>query len=60
MTKILFDSDYTQLKTEDVIFAFEDDRRLVFVDKEQMFASPLTRVATTYNLVSSYCKFWTF
>jgi hypothetical protein len=58
VTKILFDSDYSQLNAEDVISALADDPRLVFVDKEQLFASSLTRLATTFKLSSSYGKIY--
>ena len=56
VTKLLFDCDYSQLKAEDVISALEDDPRLVYVDKKQLFAFPLTRLATTYALTPSYGK----
>lgn len=54
VTKILFDSDYSQLKAGDVISALADDPRLVFVDDQQLFASSLTRLAATHKLTSSY------
>ena len=59
VTKILFDSDYSQLKAGDVISALADDPRLVFVDDQQLFASSLTRLAATHKLTSSYGEIYT-
>ncbi|KJA19890.1 hypothetical protein HYPSUDRAFT_43757 [Hypholoma sublateritium FD-334 SS-4] len=52
-TKLLFGSDYTSLKVEDVIMAFQDDPRLVKATLHDITKTPLSKLAAKYGLVSS-------
>lgn len=56
MTKLLFGSEYTDLKFEDIIASFDHDPRLVKISKVEMLNTPITKLASKYGLVSSTCK----
>jgi hypothetical protein len=56
MTKLVFGSDYSKLKTDDIISLFENDPRLVFATKEELFQVPIIKLAARYGLVSSNCE----
>ena len=55
-TKIIFNSDYTGLKAEEVALAFNGDPRLVLYDEAELYASTITKVAAAHGLVRSTCK----
>ncbi|KAF8200785.1 tyrosine-tRNA ligase [Pholiota molesta] len=52
-TKLLFGSDYADLKAEDIIFAFENDPRLAKVTMQDMMDIPVGKLSAKYGLVSS-------
>lgn len=56
MTKLVFGSDYSRLKADDIICSFENDPRLVFITHEELFQVPIIKLASKYGLVSSNCE----
>lgn len=54
-TKLLFGSDYADLKAEDIIFAFENDPRLAKITMQDMTDVPVGKLAAKHGLVSSNC-----
>jgi len=56
MTRLAFGSDYSKLRSDDIISSFENDPRLVFVTMEELFQVPITKLAARYGLVSSNCE----
>jgi tyrosyl-tRNA synthetase len=55
-TKILFDSDYSELRANDIISAFSGDHRLVFCEEADL-ALPITKLAAQFRLVPSSSKY---
>jgi len=53
MTKILFGSEYADLKFEDIIGPLGHDPRLVKISKVEMLNTLITKLASKYGLVSS-------
>jgi len=53
VSKLLFSSDYADLKFEDIIASFGDDPRLVKISKLEMLDTPITKLASKHGLVSS-------
>ncbi|KAF9012357.1 hypothetical protein BDQ17DRAFT_1496704 [Cyathus striatus] len=53
LTKLLFDSDYAGLKTDDVISAFAGDSRLVIATEQNVLDMPVAKLASKYGLISS-------
>ncbi|KAF8906509.1 hypothetical protein CPB84DRAFT_1822811 [Gymnopilus junonius] len=58
MTKLLFGSDYTDLKAQDVVSSFSRDPRLVKTTMEYILNCPVTKLAAKHGLVTS--NFLTF
>lgn len=56
MSKLLFGSDYADLKFEDIVASFSDDPRLVKISKLDMLDTPIIKLASKHGLVSSTCK----
>ena len=56
VSKLLFSSEYSDLKFEDIIASFGDDPRLVKISKSEMLDTPITKLASKHGLVSSTCK----
>jgi tyrosyl-tRNA synthetase len=56
MTKILFDSNYSELKAQDVLTELRGDPRLVFCEEQRLLLTSVTKLAATFNLVPSSCK----
>jgi tyrosyl-tRNA synthetase len=56
VSKLLFSSEYADLKFEDIIASFGDDPRLVKISKLEMLDTPITKLASKHGLVSSTCK----
>lgn len=56
VSKLLFSSEYADLKFEDIITSFGDDPRLVKISKLEMLDTPITKLASKHGLVSSTCK----
>lgn len=56
VSKLLFGSEYADLKFEDIVTSFGDDPRLVRISKAEMLDTPVTKLASKYGLVSSTCK----
>jgi hypothetical protein len=54
-TSVLFDSDLSRLEPEDVLTAFEGDKRLVKIGNEDL-GQPLSRLAVQVKLVKSRGK----
>lgn len=55
MTKLVFGSDYSKLKAEDVTSSFENDPRLIKLAMQELFVTPIIKLAARYGLVSSHC-----
>jgi tyrosyl-tRNA synthetase len=53
MTKLLFDSDYSNLRATDIIESLRDDPRLVLVNEVDILQTPLPKLAAKYGLVAS-------
>ena len=56
VSKLLFSSDYADLKFEDIISSFGDDPRFIKISKLEMLDTPITKLASKHGLVSSTCK----
>jgi hypothetical protein len=56
LTNLLFESDYSNLKATHVFHAFEDDPRLKMVDENELFSTPVIKLAAKHELVSSICE----
>lgn len=56
VSKLLFSSEYADLKFEDITASFGDDPRLVKISKLEMLDTPITKLASKHGLVSSTCK----
>ena len=55
MTKLLFDSDYSNLRANDIIESLRDDPRLVLVNEVDIIQTSLPKLAAKYGLVASNC-----
>ncbi|KAF8893779.1 hypothetical protein BD779DRAFT_1435384, partial [Infundibulicybe gibba] len=53
LTRLLFESDYAGLKTNQVVTAMENDSRLAIIEEQEIFGTPITKLASKYGLVSS-------
>ncbi|KAF8070477.1 hypothetical protein FPV67DRAFT_1755986 [Lyophyllum atratum] len=53
LTNLLFESNYDGLTAHQITSAFEGDPRLVLVDEDELFNSPIMKLAARYRLVSS-------
>ncbi|PPQ98626.1 hypothetical protein CVT24_003959 [Panaeolus cyanescens] len=53
ITALLFSSDYTNLKAEDILLALRDDPRLVRISRSELFETPVTKLAAKYGLTPS-------
>jgi len=53
VSKLLFSSEYADLKFEDIITSFSDDPRLVQISKLEMLDTPIIKLASKHGLVSS-------
>lgn len=56
-TQVLFGTDYTTLKAEQIIKSLTGDPRLVFCTEEEMFNTSLPNLVAKHQLASSKCKF---
>ncbi|KAF8810667.1 hypothetical protein BYT27DRAFT_7253498 [Phlegmacium glaucopus] len=56
VSKLLFGSEYADLKFEDIVASFSDDPRLVKLPKAEMLDTPITKLASKHGLVSSTCE----
>jgi len=56
MTKLLFGSQYKDLKADEVISAFENDPRLVKTTMADILGTPVSKLAAKHGLVASNCK----
>ena len=55
-TQVLFGTDYTTLKAEQIIKSLTGDPRLVFCTEEEMFNTLLPNLVAKHQLASSKCK----
>ena len=55
-TQVLFGTDYTTLKADQIIKSLIGDPRLVFCTEEGMFNTSLPNLVANYQLASSKCK----
>ncbi|KAJ7045554.1 hypothetical protein C8F04DRAFT_940484 [Mycena alexandri] len=53
MTKIMFESELTNVTAEEVLTAFEGDHCLHTIDPEELFSVPVVKLAAKYGLTSS-------
>ncbi|KAF5321340.1 hypothetical protein D9619_001766 [Psilocybe cf. subviscida] len=52
-SKLLFDADYSNLKAQDVLLAFEDDPRMVQIPMEEALDVPIIKLSAKYSLVAT-------
>lgn len=52
---LLFDSDYSTMRTDDVIDALKGDPRLVLTNEHDVFQTPLPKLVAKHGLVTSNC-----
>lgn len=55
-TQVLFGTDYTVLKADQIIKSLSGNPRLVFCTEEEMFNTSLPNLVAKLQLVSSKCK----
>jgi tyrosyl-tRNA synthetase len=56
VTRLLYESDYGAIKTEDVLTALEDDPRLKQCPRGELLGAPVVKLTAAYGLVSSNGK----
>ena len=56
MTNLVFGSDYSKLKAKDILSSFENDARLITLAMQELFETPIIKLAARYGLVSSNCQ----
>ena len=54
-SKVLYESDYSMIKTEDVVSSLSGDSRLKIIDKGELLSTPIAKLAVQAKLVSSNC-----
>lgn len=57
-TRLLFESDISDLKAEQITSAFDGDPRLVMVHESELFGLPAVKLAAKYGLTSSASKYF--
>lgn len=57
MTMLLFDSDYSIMRADDVIDALKGDPRLILMDEHDVFQTPLPKLIAKHGLVTSNCAY---
>lgn len=60
LSDVLFASDYSDLKADNLIRNFEGDSRLRIVERDELFELPLIKLVSKYNLVTSNCQLFLF
>lgn len=55
MTMLLFDSDYSTMRADDVIDVLKGDPRLILMDEHDVFQTPLPKLVAKHGLVTSNC-----
>ncbi|KAF8633320.1 hypothetical protein AX17_004493 [Amanita inopinata Kibby_2008] len=53
LTKLLFDSDYSNLQADHLLAAFQGDSRLALINEADMLQTPLPKLISKYGLVAS-------
>ncbi|KAJ6593938.1 hypothetical protein B0H19DRAFT_891595, partial [Mycena capillaripes] len=53
MTKIMFETELTDVKAEDVLKVFDGDRCVHYVDPDELFSIPVVKLAVKYGLATS-------
>ncbi|KAJ7680359.1 hypothetical protein DFH06DRAFT_1315145 [Mycena polygramma] len=53
MTKIMFETELADVTAEEVLTAFGDDRCVHTIDPEELFSTPVVKLAVKYGLASS-------
>lgn len=53
LTKLIFESDYSELHVNQIKSAFENDSRLVLVNEQELLDVPVMKLAAKYGLVHS-------
>ncbi|KAJ7188195.1 hypothetical protein C8R46DRAFT_1053978 [Mycena filopes] len=53
MTKIMFESALTNVTAQEVLVAFEGDRCLHVIEREELLSEPVVKLASKYGLTSS-------
>ncbi|KAJ7132751.1 hypothetical protein C8R43DRAFT_646529 [Mycena crocata] len=53
MTKIMFETELTNVRANDVLEAFKDDRCVYIVDPEELRNTPVVKLAVKYGLATS-------
>jgi tyrosyl-tRNA synthetase len=57
-THLLFESDISGLKAEQITSAFEGDPRLVMIDEAELFGLASVKLAAKYGLASSASEYF--
>jgi hypothetical protein len=56
-SQLLFDADYSNLKAQDVLLAFENDPRMVQIPMEEALEVPIIKLSAKYGLVATNGSF---
>lgn len=59
-TKALYESDLTQLKSSSILSALRGDPRLRFIAEQELFETPIAKLAVLAGLSASNCEFSLF
>jgi tyrosyl-tRNA synthetase len=54
-SRVLYESDYSMIKTEDVVSSLSGDSRLKIIDEGELLNTPVTKLAVQAKLVPSNC-----
>lgn len=56
-SKVLYESDYSTVKTEDILESLAGDSRLRIIPREELLGTPIPKLAVQAKLVSSNCAY---
>lgn len=56
-SKVLYESDYSTVKTEDILESLAGDSRLRRIPREELLGTPIPKLAVQAKLVSSNCAY---
>lgn len=59
-SQVLYESDYTSTKTEDILLAMSGDPRLRLLDESELLETPVSKLAVKAKLISSNCEHFRF
>ena len=54
-SRVLYESDYSTVKTEDILASLAGDSRLRLISQEELLGTPIAKLAVQAKLISSNC-----